>query len=168
MNDQDWDDVPDFLKRKKDQPPVPAPAGPRKELPVSKSDVEVETPEVEVEVEAEAPKPAKTAHKAASKPAGKPKAAKPAKAPKANKAPAKPRKAPKPKDEFGYREGSMKSQAAALYAAKHGATLEEVKEKLGSIQLNVLKELESKGHTVKRTKEKGDGARVVTRYFLSS
>jgi hypothetical protein len=167
MDDKDWDqiEIPLGILKRKDNPPVTAPDGPRKDLPVSKSDVEVEdeTPDAEVP----APKPAKKPAKAPGKPAGKAKAAKADKPAKADKAPAKPRKAPAPKDDFGYREGSMKSQAAALYAHKKGATLEEVKEKLGSVQLNVLKELEGKGHTVKRVKEKGDGTRQVTRYFLS-
>ena len=100
------------------------------------------------------------------------KAAKPVKAAgKAVKAKAKAAKAPKaaktPLDDFGFREGSIKSQAAAMYASKKGATLAEVKAKVGSVQLNLLTELMANGHKVKRTKVDGTGSRQVTRYFLS-
>lgn len=70
-------------------------------------------------------------------------------------------------DAFGFKEGSLKSRAALMYASKNGATLQEVKKALGSVQLNLLKELEGKGHKVKREKEDGNGARQVTRYYLS-
>lgn len=94
--------------------------------------------------------------------------AKPAKAPKAAaKAPDSPAKAKGGKlDAYGYREGSKKAQAAAIYAAKNGATLDEVKNAISSTQLNVLTELEGKGYKVKRVKEDGKGSRQVTRYFL--
>lgn len=115
----------------------------------------------------------KAAVKAASKP--KAKVAKPAKVKaKAAKAPAK-AKVAKPKaeskaekDAYGLRKGSSKSKAAALYARKSGATLEEVKEAVGSIQLNVLKDLEEEGYTVDKKKDQRDGQRPVTRYFLKS
>jgi len=134
----------------------------------------------EVEVEKSESRPAKAAPKAkangASKPAVKaaPKAAKAAKT--APKATAKAAKAPdkakvaKPKaetDAFGLRKGSAKSEAAAMYARKSGATLEEVKERVGSIQLNVLKGLEAEGYTVEKEKETREGQRPVTRYWLS-
>jgi hypothetical protein len=88
------------------------------------------------------------------------------------KAVTKPAKAVKAKaavtaDVFGFRTGSMKSKAAAMYSSKKGATLEEVKTSLGSVQLNLLKDLEQRGFKVKRVKEAGDGKRQVTRYFLS-
>lgn len=120
---------------------------------------------------AAAPKPAK---KAAVKAPAKKAAAKPvAKAAKVEK-PAKTVKAAKPKvetakkDKWGFREGTAKSQAVALYAAKGGATLEEVKAAVGSVQLNVLNGLEAEGHTVERKKEIREGARPVTRYFLKA
>lgn len=69
-------------------------------------------------------------------------------------------------DAFGFREGTIKSKAAALYADKGGATLAEVKAKTSSTQLNLLKECEGHGHTVTRVKEAGKGTRKVTRYFL--
>ena len=71
-----------------------------------------------------------------------------------------------PLDKFGYREGSIKSKAAALYGSKSGATFGEVKDKLGSNQLNLLTELGNKGFTIKRVKEKGKSDRQVTRYFI--
>jgi hypothetical protein len=114
--------------------------------------------------------------KAADKPKAKAAAKVPAKAASAPKATAKPAKviakakakleASADKDQFGFRKGSSKSEAAALYARKNGATLEEVKEKLGSVQLNVLGSLEKAGHTVERVKEERKGQRSVTRYLL--
>ena len=72
------------------------------------------------------------------------------------------------KDIFGYRIGSTKSKAAAMYATKGGATVEEVKKATGSVQLNLIKDCEEKGFTVQRLKEDGSGKRQVTRYFLSA
>lgn len=123
-----------------------------------------------------AAKPAKAAPKAAVKAADKPKAkaaAKPAakakapaKAPKAAAKVAKPKTEAGKKDKWGLREGSAKSKAVELYAAKGGATLKEVEEAVGSVQLNVLNALEAEGHEVTRKKEQRDGERPVTRYFL--
>ena len=122
---------------------------------------------------AKAEKPVKAA-KAPAKAASKPdKAAKPAKAPAKLAKPAKAPKAAKAKveaaakDVYGFREGSMKSQAAAMYSRKEGATLEEVKSALKSSQLNLLKELEAKGYKVKKVKEEGNGNKPVTRYHLA-
>jgi hypothetical protein len=124
-------------------------------------------------------KPAgKAADKAKAAPAGKGKAEPVAPAGKAGKAtqaaPAKgkavePAKAPAKvveKDPFGFKKGSLKSKAAEMYAAKGGATLFEVKSALNSSQLNVLMELEAKGHLVEKKKEAGKGKRPITRYFL--
>jgi hypothetical protein len=104
---------------------------------------------------ASAPKAAKAA-KVAAKPEKAPKAA-----PKASKAAAK-------LDQYGFREGSNKSKAIAMYARKGGATLDEVKDRIGSIQLNCLTKLEADGYTVEKEKEKHDGKRAVTRYFLKA
>lgn len=72
-----------------------------------------------------------------------------------------------PPDQFGFRGGSLKSQAAAMYASKKGATLAEVKAALNSSQFNVLHELEGrKGITIERTEEDGAGPRKVTRYRI--
>ncbi len=107
---------------------------------------------------------AKAADKAKAKPAAKaaPKGKAASKAPKA----AKPKAEAAKKDKFGLREGSAKSQAAAMYAEKGGATLEEVKAKVGSVQLNVLNDLEEAGHEVTKKKVEREGQRPVTRYFL--
>ena len=163
--DPDELEIPDFLKRT-DNPKGP----PKPEVKVM-ARMSEDTIE-ETAAEAETPrKPAKAkakANGATSKPlkaTGKP--AKAAKAPAKAKAKAKPASDGIPKDKFGFREGSLKSRAAAMYAVKKGATLEEVKEALGSVQLNLLKDLEGKGHTVKKTKEPGEGKRQVTRYHLS-
>lgn len=111
---------------------------------------------------------AEAATKKAAKPVAKaaPKAkAKAAKAPEKAKA-AKPKASGEGKDQFGLRKGSAKSQAAALYARKRGATIEEVRQAIGSVQLNVLKGLEEKGFKVERLKEERKGERPVTRYIL--
>lgn len=70
------------------------------------------------------------------------------------------------RDAFGFRKGSKKSEAAKLYNSKKGATLAEVKEKIGSSQLNLLKELEEKGWEISRTKVGGEGKKQVTRYKI--
>ena len=69
-------------------------------------------------------------------------------------------------DAFGFRKESIKSKAAAMYAKGKGATLAEVKEVLGSVQFNLLTELEGKGHTVDKTEVKSSTGRMVTRYKL--
>jgi len=71
-------------------------------------------------------------------------------------------------DAFGLKVGSKKSQAAALYARKGGATLDEVKKAINSPQLNVLAELKEAGFTVETKKEAGAGAKKITRYFLKA
>jgi len=70
-------------------------------------------------------------------------------------------------DAFGYRVGSLKSKAAAMYASKKGATVDEVKAATNSVQLNLIKDCEGRGFKIKRVKENGSGKRQVTRYFLS-
>ena len=108
--------------------------------------------------------------------AAKAKAAKPVKAkakakgsekPKVAKSKAEKEKAPKHAvDAYGLRKGSAKSKAVAMYSRKSGATLNEVKEVVGSIQLNVLNTLEESGHVVEKKKEKKGDARAVFRYWL--
>ena len=75
-------------------------------------------------------------------------------------------KAPVERDQFGFRKGSKKSLAAALYSGKKGATLAEVKEKTGSSQLNLLTELKGRKVKIETTKEKGAGKKQVTRYKI--
>jgi hypothetical protein len=99
----------------------------------------------------------------------KPKAKAKVKAKPAKKAAAKPKAAKKSKiqlDQFGLRKGSARSQAAAMYARKNGATLAEVEEKIGSIQLNVLKDLEAEGWKIEVEKEKRKNSRPANRYWL--
>lgn len=70
------------------------------------------------------------------------------------------------KDQFGLRKGSARSEAAAMYARKSGATLAEVKERVGSVQLNVLTTLANEGWEVEKKMEKHANQRPVTRYWL--
>lgn len=171
--------IPDFLMVK--------PKEPKSEI-MTKPDTDIETAEVETPVmppKANGTKPAASKAKAkaargvtakAAKPTSKPvkakatasktkgKAEKPAKA----RAKGKTRNLdPAKRDEYGLRLGSIKSKAAAMYAGKKGATLGEVKDKLGSIQFNVLTQLEAKGHKVKRTEDKGETGRPITRFWLT-
>jgi len=81
--------------------------------------------------------------------------------------PAKAKASSVEKDAYGFKKGSLKSRAAAMYAGAKGATLLEVKKALDSSQLNVLVELEQRGCSVRKKKEKGLGKREITRYFLS-
>src|SRR6516162_5548017 len=113
--------------------------------------------------EAEAAKPAKAKPAAKAKAAvmGKTKAKAPVKA-KRNRDPAK-------LDEYGYRKGSIRSKAAHLYASKKGATLAEVKAKLGTVtQYNVLTELQKRGFELRRKAERNRDGRDVTRFFISA
>jgi hypothetical protein len=84
--------------------------------------------------------------------------------------PANPGKASKAKiskkDGFGLRHGSVRGRAAALYAREEGATLTEIAKEVGSIQFNVLRQLEKRGWSVTTKKEAGEKNRIVTRYFL--
>ena len=155
-------DIPEALKRTGSKVPEAV-----------KSEVQMS----DVDAAAEAPvkaKPRKAAAKAngAGKAPAKVKAAPKAKkaASKAPKAKAKPRKAPDVAlDAYGYREGSLKSKAMAMYASKQGATLAEVKAKLKVIQLNCLMALDGKrGYKIVRVKEEGPGPRKLTRYFLKT
>lgn len=69
-------------------------------------------------------------------------------------------------DQFGFRTGTMKSKAAAMYASKRGATLAEVKAELNSTQFNLLTELEAKGFEIIKRSEDGEGKRKITRYKI--
>jgi len=113
-------------------------------------------------------KATKVKAKANGKPATKAKAtAKPAK----GKAKAKkPRQRdPSKLDVFGYRKGSIRSKAAAIYARKRGATLAEVKDLLGSVQFNILNEVVERGTGKRRnTEETNRNGRKVKRYFLEA
>jgi len=75
-----------------------------------------------------------------------------------------------PVDAFGFRKGSLKSKAAAMYAAKGGATLAAVKAKLKSTQFNLLTELKAraKEFRVERSLVAGVGKRKATAYHISA
>jgi hypothetical protein len=113
--------------------------------------------------------PVKAAGKTPAKAPAKAKGAAPAKAAVKGKA-----KAPKAErhrdpaklDTFGFRKGSIKSRAAAMYAKGKGATLAEVKEAVGSVQFNLLSELRANGFTVETSEVKNANGRMVTRYKL--
>lgn len=118
---------------------------------------------VEVETPATRPmKAPKTPRKAAKKAKGKAKAGNGAK----GKAKATRTRDPVKLDQFGFRLGSLKARAAAMYAAKKGATLAEVKEALESTQFNLITELEGKGFAVERNEATSDAGRKVTRYKI--
>lgn len=168
-------DIPAFLKRQKEPDPTENFGSKGREktmeaeqIAESEETVTAKPPKAKANGHAKDDKPAK---KAASKDKAKAKAGKTAKAAEKSKAKAtKPKAEAKPKaekDQFGLRKGSAKSEAATLYARKSGATLEEVKERVGSIQLNVLKELEADGYEVRQEKQERKGKRPITRYWLS-
>jgi hypothetical protein len=115
------------------------------------------------EVEAKA-KPAKTVKAKGRKLIVK--KAKASKEVKAKKAPKSGMKTAVVRDKFGLRKGSARSEAATMYARKSGATLAEVKERVGSIQLNVLTTLAKNGWEVDKDTEKRAGGRPVTRYWI--
>ncbi len=69
-------------------------------------------------------------------------------------------------DEFGFAKGSINSMAAALYGREEGATTAEIKNRLGSPQLNLFKVLAKKGYTIKKEQTKTEEGRKVTRYFI--
>lgn len=117
-----------------------------------------------VETEAATP-PAKKKRASKAKTNGHTKAAKPAKVAKVKQ----PKVPVAPPDKFGFRTGSLKSKAAAMYASKKGATLAEVKAALNSAQFNVLTELEAKKFKVNRIEVPSDTSkRTITRYQVSA
>lgn len=178
-------DIPDFLRYQDDHPlavrfhkrPQPG-ATSRAPFMSTVESTEVTKPKAKPVSKANGAAKPKAAVKAADKPKAKAAAKAPAKAKNAPKATAKAAKGKptaKPraestakKDKWGFRDGSAKSKAVAMYAAKGGATLEEVKEAVGSVQLNVLKALEELGHEVTQKKEAREGKRAVTRYHLKA
>lgn len=134
------------------------------------------------DTEAPAPPKAKAKRKAAVKAADSANGKAPVKAKAKRKAAAKPAKGavkakgkkverqrdPAKLDAFGFRKGSIKSKAAAMYAKGKGATLAEVKEEVGSIQFNLLTELIERGVTVNKAEVKNEGGRMVTRYKIAA
>jgi hypothetical protein len=67
-------------------------------------------------------------------------------------------------DQFGFRVGSQRSKAAALYV--HGATSEEVKVLTGHPQLTMLAELEAKGFTIIKSRVRVSKNRPHLRYQI--
>jgi hypothetical protein len=67
-------------------------------------------------------------------------------------------------DKYGFRIGSLKSRAADLYS--YGATREEVTAALGSTQLKVLTELESKGFVIHKKRIRVGKNRPHYRYTI--
>lgn len=166
MSDAHPLDIPPFLLRD---------ANNQAEFMRMSTEATVETTKPKAKPAPKANGAAKPAAKAAVKAADKPKAKAAAKpAAKAKAAPKATAKASKPKaeggkkDKWGFREGSAKSKAVEMYTSKAGATLNEVKAAVGSIQLNVLKSLEAEGHTVIQKKEQLEGQRPITRYWLKA
>ncbi len=70
-------------------------------------------------------------------------------------------------DSFGFKIGTNTSKSATMYARKSGATTEEMCEVFSGAQLNVLKQAEERGHTVRREKTTRKDGRSATRYYLS-
>lgn len=71
------------------------------------------------------------------------------------------------KDKYGFRPGCIKSRAADMYCSEDGATLAEIKNKTGSTQYNVLKELEKQGYTITKKFVDGRGARPIIRFWAT-
>jgi hypothetical protein len=176
--------IPDFLRRKEEvKPEVPVTPSKKVEVtPMRTDDEAADATETEAPAKpAKAPKaskPRKPAAKAAGKGNGKAPVKAKGKALAKAAAPAKPAKAkaktakaervrdPAKLDAFGFRKESIKSKAAAMYAKGKGATLAEVKEELGSVQFNLLTELQGKGHKVDKSEVKSASGRMITRYKL--
>ena len=100
-----------------------------------------------------------------TKPSAPPKVSKPklrkAKTRKEKKAESKTKakREPVKKDQFGFREGTKTSRAAAMYYSGVGSTTEEVKEKLVGAHLNLFKDVKKLGFEVTETKVKNPKTR---------
>ena len=69
---------------------------------------------------------------------------------------------------FGFPLGTTKNAAAAMYLVDKGATTEEITKEIGGPALNLLREVESQGHTVIRIRENSPKGTKVTRYNTKS
>jgi len=69
-------------------------------------------------------------------------------------------------DAFGFRLGTKKAMAAAMYAKKPGATLSEVKKAVGTPQFNVLTEMDKRGFVIERTPVSGPTGKKVLRFHV--
>jgi hypothetical protein len=157
MKTQDDEPIEDVADEEP-APPAPKPAKPAKKAPAAK------TPR-NATAKANGKGNGKAAVKAAGKASAKP-AAKAAPAKGKAKAKVERQRDLTKLDQFGFRKGSIRSQAAAMYAKGKGATLAEVKEALGSVQFNLLTELTEQGYTIDKSEAKGATGRGVTRYKL--
>lgn len=128
------------------------------------AEAETEAPKAKATPKVKAKANGKATVKASAKPAAKAAPAKPAKA--KGKAAAEHKVDPDKVDAYGFRKGSIKSKAAAMYAKGKGATLNEVKVALGSVQFNLLNDVKEKGFKVETTEVKGHIGRMVTRYKI--
>lgn len=164
----DFPEFPEILRREIPQAP---PSKSESVVMTSNTDVDTEVaapaPEAPAKVKAKAKPKVKAkangngaTHKAATPKVAAPKVKAKAKTKEAARAPRT--RDPAKLDEFGFRKDSIKSKAAVLY--KKGATLAQVKEVVGSIQFNVLNELEEAGFKVNKTEVKGKGGRTATKY----
>ncbi len=164
--DDPWD-FPEMFIRKPEKKDEATPMKTPEKVTASDESVATEAPSRSTAKRRAATK-AKSNGKAPVK--AKPKTPAKAKAPK--KARAERKVDPAKLDDLGFRKGSLKSQAAAMYAnAKtKGATLGEVKKALKSTQFNLITELQDRKDpkiTVTRSQENGEGARQVTRYRIN-
>lgn len=187
MSDTENDDglgIPDFLRVENRKQKSESEMKPTKTMATEEAtaaDAPAKQPKAKANGAVKANGHAKPEAKAkAAKPAAKAAPAKavkaaPVKPVKAKAAPAKAAKAkarkprerdPDKLDDFGFRLGSTKSKAAAMYGTKKGATLAEVKAELGSVQYNLLTELEAKGFKIDRVVLDNDGKRKLTRYKI--
>jgi hypothetical protein len=156
----DYPEFPAFLLRKNQPEPKP-----QSEFVTMKSDTFAAEADTDTNTDVEAPAP--KAKKSKPKPkAKKAKANGKAPAKKAKTAKRAPRtRDPAKLDEYGFRKGTIKSNAAAMY--KKGATLAEVREAVGSVQFNLLTELKNNGFDIKQSVVKGvSGARDATKYKI--
>ena len=157
----DYPEFPDFLKRK-------PPATPTKVSSVMKPDDIDPAVEADADTPPAKPKAKRTKKAKVAKAKGKSKKAV-AKAGKKAKGKLKEKRNRDPAklDQFGFRKDSIKSRAAALYASKKGASLAEVKAEVGSVQFNILSQLEGEGYEITKSEFKNERGRTATRYKLS-
>lgn len=155
-----------------------AAAAPEPEANAPKAEKPAKEPKAKKAKKAKSDKPAKTATNGHSKPKAEAKGTTKAKAraasaatPKATKGKAKAPAAQRQRDltkldAYGFRLGTIKAKAAAMYAKGKGATLADVKAALGSVQFNLLTEVKERGFTVEEADVKGPTGRIVTRYKI--
>lgn len=60
-------------------------------------------------------------------------------------------------EKLGFKKGTKTHKAVSMYLRKSGATTEQIREACGGAYLNVLKQVEANGHTVKRERQNVKG-----------